>query len=60
MPVASSERVLLALTALVMTIGSVELIRREILLHRSAEGLGGILAGLLVMLFLLVTDERAR
>ena len=92
-PVSSSERVLLALTALAMTVGSLELIRREILLHRRggeswlridasaagalftsaaaiaawtlllldrapAEGLVGILVALLVMLFLLVADDR--
>jgi hypothetical protein len=85
--------VLLALVAAAMTVGSVELVRREILLHRRSgqswlrvdasaagalftamgavaawtllvldqaprEGAGGILAALLVMLFLLVTDER--
>jgi hypothetical protein len=91
--VALSERVLLALAAAAMTFGSVELVRREVLLHRRRgqswlrvdasaagamftataavaawtllvldrapiEGVAGILAALLVMLFLLLTDER--
>ena len=86
-------RVLLTLAAAAMTLGSVELVRREVLLHRRREqswltvdagaggaqftgdggsaawtllvldrapsvGVGGIIAGLLVTLVLLVTDQR--
>jgi hypothetical protein len=85
--------VLLALAAAALTLGSVELVRREVLLHRRggeswlrvdasaggalftamaavaawtllvldqapSVGLGGILAALVVMLLLLLTDER--
>ena len=91
----TTERVVVLLIALVLTLGAIELIRRELALHRRSaeswwrvdataagalftalaalaawlslaidrapiEGLVGVLAWLVVMVLLLVTDDRIR
>jgi fatty acid desaturase len=91
----TTERVVVVLVALALTLGAIELVRREVALHRRSaeswwrvdaaaagalftalaalgawlslaidraptEGLVGVLAWIVVMLYLLVADDRMR